>query len=133
MFVAHAAVHNRDLRLVDFVTAYLHAIMPYTIYAHPPPGFERKGWLWLILKAYYGHPESGRLWYDVLDEIVVKFGFKPLAIDKASYSIVRDNDPQHTTLLTFHVDDGLHVASEREHLALVKFFQKGGLRCKNLG
>jgi len=133
LIIAYAACMNIDLWLIDFTTAYLHAKMPYEIYVKPPPGFERKGFIWVLKKALYGHPESGRLWYDMLaHELISKQGFTTFTLDKASFARYGDG-PRSTQLISFHVDDGIHMAPRNEHLRLVSRLEKHGFRCKNLG
>jgi len=133
IIVAYAASMGINLWLIDFTTAYLHAKMPYDIYVKPPPGFERKGYVWLLKKALYGHPESGRLWYDMLaHELITKQGFSTLTLDKASF-VKFNKGPKSTQLISFHVDDGIHMATQGEHEALVDSLGKHKFRCKDLG
>jgi len=133
LIIAYAASLGNTLWLIDFTTAYLHAKMPYDIYVKPPPGFEREGFIWILKKALYGHPESGRLWYDLLaNELIAKQGFTPFTLDRASFVRYR-NRPQTTQLISFHVDDGIHMASQKDHKELVTQLEKHDFRCKDLG
>ena len=57
-----------QLRAMDATNAYLHAEMDTEVYMRQPQGFARgtPGQVCKLLKAVYGCPQSGRLWFKKL-------------------------------------------------------------------
>lgn len=115
-----AARERRKVRCCDIGTAYLKAIMIILIHMLIDPTLsallcvmrpewtkwlDDKGRLTVVLhRALYGCIESGKLWYDTLNEFLVSIGFVANPHDICTYNKWDDDEDVQLTLSVF-VDD----------------------------
>lgn len=103
------------MRATDATNAYLHAEMDTKVYMQQPRGFQRgqHGDVCELLKAVYGCPQSGRLWFKKLTSTIMA------AADTLGASVTVDQGKADECLFVlrrgdewvkslYHVDDGAH-------------------------
>ena len=69
---------------IDFNNAFLHATLPYSIWAHLPRGFQSSkgpGHCLRLVKSLYGISEAPRLFFDHCRSAFLDLGFKQSAYD----------------------------------------------------
>ena len=124
-----AAVEKRSIRVLDFITAYLHAPIDaetYMILSQPIatlllaldplclPYLRSDGTLLVQLqKALYGLKQSGKLWNDLLVGFLRDLGFIQNPRDMMVFNLNK-NGTQIT--ICFHVDDGLMTCCDETNL-----------------
>ena len=89
----------------DIKLAYPHANLKEPVYAQIPQGSrttENKNMVWKVSKALYGHPASGKEWYDLFRSKLLERNLVPLASDPCIF--VNEN-----LIVTIYVDDMLIV------------------------
>lgn len=77
--IAIAAKSNLNVRFFDVKTAYLYGELKETVYLELLPGFEDrfgKGKVCYLKKSLYGLPQSGRVWFYKLKEVLIKNNLK---------------------------------------------------------
>ncbi|CAL1678230.1 unnamed protein product [Lasius platythorax] len=82
ILIAIAAKSNLNVRFFDVKTAYLYGEIKETVYLELPPGFDDrfgKGKVCNLKKSLYGLPQSGRVWFYKLKEVLIKNNLKQLA------------------------------------------------------
>jgi hypothetical protein len=85
----------------DVQNAYINAEMDQEVYIKMPKGFsEEKGLVRRLLKALYGHPKSGRLWYQKIAQFLATFGLQQSQREPCLF-ISQD------CMIIFYVDDFL--------------------------
>jgi hypothetical protein len=88
--------------------AYINADMDEEEYVKMPHGFyEEKGTVRKLLKALYGHPKSGKLWFNNLVAFLGKIGLHQSERDRCLF-LSRDK----SIFFIFHVDDFLLAAAD---------------------
>jgi hypothetical protein len=53
----------------------------------PPPGYEREGAVWLLLKGLYRLKQAGRIWHEWLKADMEDLGFTQCPRDNAVFHI----------------------------------------------
>jgi hypothetical protein len=76
--LALAAYFDLEMRQYDAVTAFLNAPLDERIHTLPPPGFGKKGQIWLLLMALYGLRRSPHLWHNELSGYLQSIGVMPV-------------------------------------------------------
>eukprot|EP00808_Paulinella_micropora_P030738 g50835.t1 len=73
-----AAARRSEIKgLYDANQAYIHAPMEDLVYAVPPDDFKKPDdpfAVWLVLKALYGSPQTGRRWHNFIAKYLRLFG-----------------------------------------------------------
>ena len=119
--VAYASLRGFDVSVRDAQQAYIQASIvrkdkPDTYVRLPRPWWPRS---WIgkfndpacrLLKALYGHPESGAIWQIHLDVRLRALGWEPIPELPSSY-----RHKEHEALLVVYVDD-LLMASHKSHM-----------------
>ena len=68
--LAYCNITGRQLRQIDFLTAFLDATMDEDVYVEQPTGYEiGSNLVCLLLKALYGLKQAPRLWQKDFGEI----------------------------------------------------------------
>jgi hypothetical protein len=91
---ALAAFKDLELESVDISNAYLKGeLKDVEVYMKQPEGFEVKdsSWAAKLQKGLYGMKQGGRCWYEKLDEVLQREGFRCLCSD-ASIFVWEDAD-----------------------------------------
>lgn len=87
VLISIAALFNLSLRQFDISAAYLHGDIDGEVYMEPPPGYEKQGTVWLLLKGLYGLKQAGRIWHEWLKANMTKLGFTQCHRDHAVFHI----------------------------------------------
>lgn len=72
---AIAAFFDPDIDQIDVKTAFLYGLIDQLVYIDIPKGSEaeaNRGIVCKLLKAFYGHKQSPRLWYKRLSDFLLK-------------------------------------------------------------
>eukprot|EP00833_Pecoramyces_ruminatium_P002112 jgi/Orpsp1_1/1176144/evm.model.c7180000056545.1 len=79
--IVSIAVQNKfNIHQMDIKTAYLNAKLDEEIYMEMPEGMKQKGYCKLN-RALYGLKQSGRMWNETLNKVLLKLGFKRFLSD----------------------------------------------------
>jgi hypothetical protein len=54
VLLALTAIHDLEAQQLDVMNAFLNAHLQETIYVKIPHGFSKKGYVYLLLKTFYG-------------------------------------------------------------------------------
>jgi hypothetical protein len=127
-----AADPKYKLHQLDISQAYLHSILPETVYCEIPPiarSKENYGKVWKLKKGIYGLKQAAALWYDTLSEALGDIGLTRAKTDECLYF---NKEEGHQILLVFYVDDILIVYRKQE--VLNQFIKKlqSKFKLKNL-
>jgi hypothetical protein len=123
-----AAKENYDFESVDITGAYLNAVLPEPEYMQISADLaailieedpsrirylDDKGRMVVKLKkALYGLKNSGKLWYDTMNEFMVSIGFTRSNIDKCMYTYKAGSTITHALV---YVDDILLIGNDTSH------------------
>jgi hypothetical protein len=85
----------------DVTNAYINARMDQEVYVKMPKGFyDEKGFVRKLNRALYGHPRSGKLWYEQLANFLGTFGLIQSQREPCMFF-------SDSCMLIFYVDDFL--------------------------
>lgn len=110
IILALAAHENLEMLQMDVCTAYLNGTITENIFMHQPDGYMQKGLerkVCKLIKSLYGLKQSGRRWYERLDEYLIKCNFTRDAADTNLYILTKE---EGRVYLLVYVDDLLLVA-----------------------
>ena len=135
MFLATAAYQGWMVREADYSTAYLNAPVDTVIYIEQPQGFEERGpnnekMVWLLKRAIYGLPHSGRLWQEHHTKALLANGF---TICKAEETLFKKVDEHGNVMYLLVNVDNLYTTGscdkmrQREIAALQSVFELNDL------
>jgi hypothetical protein len=100
---------------LDAVKAYMNSDIDTDIWVYPPHDpdevFFKKGTVFKLKKALYGLKQSGRLWHQLVDDMLKKLGFKNLKSEPCFYYSVTGNV---LTFIIVYVDDLLITSQSTE-------------------
>lgn len=119
-----AAAKGWDATQITLKTAFLYSIVPEdkVQYMKQAEGFKEKNkedWVLMLVKGLYGMKQAGRIWYQVVNNNMVAWGFHQLACKSCIFYHITDHG---TVIVALHVDNFLSIASskeENEHFKLV--------------
>lgn len=103
--IAIAAKRNLNVRFFDVKTAYLYGELKETVYLELPPGFEDrfgKEKVCNLKKSLYGLPQSGRIWFCKLKEVLIKNNLKQLASENCIFT---NSNETCFLVFSFYVDE----------------------------
>lgn len=99
MFLHEALSRGWIIEQGDVQNAYINAQMDEEVYIKTPKGFfEENGMVRRLLKALYGHPKSGKLWYEKLAGFLATIGLIQSGREPCLFF-------SETCMIIFHVDD----------------------------
>ncbi|KAH9648891.1 hypothetical protein KPL70_025781 [Citrus sinensis] len=84
VLMAITATQNLELEQLDVKTAFLHGNLQEEIFMSQPEGYEspdRRDYVCLLKKSFYGLKQSPRQWYLKFDEFITTHGFQRSEID----------------------------------------------------
>jgi len=140
-FLAVAQKNKMSVESCDVPSAYLHAPLPkgqkhvmkisktlskYVCEADPRAAayLQPDGTLLVQLqRAPYGLPEAGKLWHDLMTDILRKCGYKNKEGDTCVWKYVekqRDGNVTSVSFILLYVDDILHIYKEHNGGATVR-------------
>ena len=93
----------------DIKLAYPHATLREPVYARIPQGSRteaNRDKVWKVTKALYGHPASGKEWYDLFRSKLMNRNLKPLLSDPCIFV-------NEDLIVTIYVDDMLIVEKRK--------------------
>lgn len=130
-----AAQDDLMLHQMDVKTAFLHAPIDCEIYIEQPEGFvveseTNEHLVCKLNKSLYGLKQSGRNWYKLLHDHLVKNGFEQNAADNCVYE--KQSDGKRVILIIW-VDDLLIAASSNNLIREVKRMLEKRFNMKDLG
>jgi len=85
MLICLTAMFGWFIGSIDYSQAYLNADLDQPYYMDPPEYWKRihgYDYVWILHKAIYGHPKSGRMWASCLNEKLEKLGFIQFSTDQ---------------------------------------------------
>ena len=129
--LAYGCLPGHTISQADAIQAYIQSYLkgsdtkgkPIETWITLPPELQPSSWKSLpfrdpvvkLVKALYGHPDSGGLWERHLKAALVKCGFQELPEHLSSFW-----HPKHKCLLTAYVDDLLLSGPAENHAAVWK-------------
>ena len=117
--VAYGTLPGHDTEAADAVRAYIQSLLKskYKTWARIPPELWPKEWkgkyqkpMCLLVKALYGHPESGGHWEQHLTTTINDIGGQAITNHPSSFWF-----PETKMLLTVYVDDLLLSGPKGQH------------------
>jgi hypothetical protein len=130
ILMALVCAFDLECHQIDFKNAFINADMDDEIYTACPPGYNKPGKVWKLLKALYGLRKSPRLWFDELVSFLMGLGFHHCPDEPC---ILINND---TGLILFLYVDDLLVIARRDcmnHIAQFKTAVNDKYGIKDLG
>jgi hypothetical protein len=100
----------------DIKLAYPNASLKEPVYARIPHGYRNennKGKVWKVTKALYGHPASGKEWYDLFVKKLKERGLKPLLSDPCIFN-------SKNLMVIIYVDDMLIIEKKKGEMEKFK-------------
>lgn len=120
-----------EIEQMDVETAFLNGKVRSEVYVHQPKGYEDgSNRVCKLIKALYGLKESPRVWYECLDEFLIKLGFKRSNIDFCLYIFGAGNN---TMYLLIYVDDLLICGKNENEINKIKVLLLNKFKMKDLG
>jgi hypothetical protein len=117
VLIALATIHNWEMDHVDAVVAFLQGDIEEEIFMELPEGLEvskERGVDRLVCrlqKAMYGLKQSGRNWYNKLDENLRKLNLTCANFDNCVYYKIQDNN---IVIVAVYVDDLIIFSNSRD-------------------
>lgn len=110
---------NLQIYQLDVKTAFLNGVLKEEIYTVQPDGFideHHPDWVYKLNKAVYGLPQSAKVWFEFIRDLLIKYGLKQLFSDECIF--VSDD---LKLIIGLYVDDFSVLARS---LALFEDFKK---------
>lgn len=101
---------NLTLHALDVSQAFTNAKLDKEIYITPPDGYKEDDKVWPVHKALYGLKQSGRLWNELLTEVLKQAGYTQCEVEKCLFWKRTNNG---ITIIPIWVDD-MHMVSNDE-------------------
>ena len=130
-YLVSIAVHEKlDMRLMDVVTAYLYGNLENNIYMRIPEGFNmpeacksnpRDVYSIRIQKSLYGLKQSGRMWYNRLNECLTKEGYTN---DPICPCVFIKKNRSNFMIIVIYVDDLNLIGTPEEIQKAVEYLKK---------
>lgn len=133
IILALAAHEDLEMLQMDVFTAYLNGTITENIFMQQPDGYVKQGAekkVCKLIKSLYGLKQSGRRWYERLDEYLIKCGFIRAAADTNLYVLNKDGSRLY---LVVYVDDLLLVSKSLKLLNEVRDLLTAEFEMKILG
>jgi hypothetical protein len=130
---ALAAFEDLEFESVDISNAYLNGeLKDVEVYMKQPEGFEVKdsSWAAKLQKGLYGMKQGGRCWYEKLDEVLQREGFRRLRSD-ASIFVWEDADSK--VIVPVFVDDITLASKSKPKIQMLKALLAKHFKLRNLG
>ncbi len=105
--MALVAAFDLETHHYDAVNAFLNSMIDRTTYVSPPPGFHMPNQVLQLLKALYGLRQSPKLWWQLLSQILQKFGLTPANEEVCLFS-------NGWLIVFFYVDDLIALYHKRD-------------------
>jgi hypothetical protein len=123
--MAIAVVKGLATRQWDFSSAYLNGYQEHDVWMQQPPGFIKSGEEHIackLVKALYGTPDAGHMWYKTLCKGYQDCGFHE---SKANPCVRIRQTKSSYTITTTHTDNVFAGSSSENAIELIKEeFQK---------
>jgi hypothetical protein len=105
---------NWSYLTLDVSTAFLNAPLKKDVYIYVPQGIRKDGDTCLKLnRALYGLREAPAAWNEELTNTLIAMGFEKT---QADWNVFIQRNENATTIVAFHVDDGLLTSSNKQTL-----------------
>ena len=135
--LAKAAVEDREVRVMDVETAFLHAALDRPLYMKIPQSFPNvpNGAVAVVLdKAIYGLHQSGKLWSAMLTRELEELGFSA-GKNGDMCSFIRHSRSGDSINLAVFVDDIIYMYKndDEEEMEEIKSKLMSKLKIKDLG
>ena len=132
LMIALSVLFGLEIDQMDVSTAFLYAKLKDECYMRCPPGKEKPGRCWKLLKCLYGLHQSPQEWYLTLKGFLVGMGY---TVSEAAVCLFWKVD-QKTKKLSFvmvYVDDLMIVSSESRITEELKNALKSRFQMTDLG
>lgn len=126
---------NLDLKIYhyDVMTAFLHGSLNEVIFMKQPEGFKLVGSdnkVCKLNRAIYGLKQSSRVWYEKVDNVLTKMGYKRSELEHCVY--VKSNGDS-LTIVALYVDDFFVFSNFPEETSFLKSTLNSQFKLKDLG
>jgi transposase InsO family protein len=128
--ISYATQRNLKIYQMDVKTAYLNGILEEEVYMKQPPGFEKGSKVCKLKKSLYGLKQSGRCWYQNLNDHLLARGFVTGDADSCLYILKQGND---IDIICIYVDDILILSSNSANASAIKTWLNTNYEMKDLG
>jgi Zn-finger protein len=130
IIIAISVQNKFQIHQMDIKAAYLNAKLDEDIYMLLPEGMNKKGYCKLN-KALYGLRQSGRMWNETLNKVLLELNFNRFLSDPCVY-IKRDKTNKIICLLAVYVDD-IIVAGKYDQIVKTKSLIKNNFEATDVG
>lgn len=119
LLMAIAVLCNFKIEQIDIKNAYINSELCEEIYMRQPPGFTMgdNTKVLKLRKSLYGLKQSGNVWNECLNNVLIKMGFQRLESDPCVY---RKGEGKDMIIIAVYVDDILILALEQHKINEVK-------------
>lgn len=137
VLLAYAAIYDWEIDQMDAVMAFVQGTLSEEIYMKVPDGFQEyyqrnlEGKVLRLNKALDGLKQSGRLWYQLLENGLVEMGLRQSSFDSCAY--IKINQNKDLVIVTIYVDDLLIFSNSETLKNWVKEQLKKRFEMKDLG
>ena len=119
--LALANAHDLEIHQMDATTAFLNGSLEHGIYMKQREGFfdpKRPDHVCKLKRSIYGLKQSARCWNEILDNFLIKNGYRKSNADSCLYVkfVKQDNGLISFVILTVYVDDIIPVSNDLEML-----------------
>jgi hypothetical protein len=105
LFHIYAVEYSWIIKQYDVPQVILRSKADCDIFVYPPNGFaEFSGQLLKLAKMLYGSKQAAHLWYNLLNDFLLKIGFTASFMDPCFYRRIAENG-EIDALIILHVDD----------------------------
>lgn len=118
---------------MDVITAYLNGEIKEDIYLLPSEGYtetKSRKRVWKLKKAIYGLKQSGRIWYEKLDNRLTTYGLRRLKTDPCVYVKGTGKD---IIIAAVYVDDILLFTSNEDERKSLQNYLHENSEMRDLG
>lgn len=112
--LAVAAKKRFVVKHYDIKTAFLNGDIEEEVYIKQPPGFEKGNKVCRLQKCLYGLKQAARCWNKVLDDFLLKIGFRRSKTDRCLYIFGKPG--QEKCFVLVHVDDMVMASNDENFI-----------------
>lgn len=130
MLLAIAAEKGFEIHQMDIKAAYLHGTLEDEVYMTQPEGYVlpgRENLVCRLQKSIYGLKQSGKIWNDCLNKVLVGLGLKGATADPCIYY-----NHERNVIVGVYVDD-LLITGDLEGIRNLKREIMNNFNAKDLG
>lgn len=133
LLFALSVKYNFDTTHLDVTTAFLNGDLEETIYMQKPVCFNslNDNKVLKLKKAIYGLKQSSRMWYQKVDQCLIKNGYVKSKLEPCLF--YKMNDDTSKTIVALYVDDFFIFSNNSNETENLKVMLMSQFKIKDLG